>query len=246
MPEWRTIFTADPGEKIVVADYSQAELRILTELSHDEYFTNAYKNKIDMHKMTASKIYNKPIENVTDEERSICKTVNFGLTYGMGANALQRRLKTDSGIEISDEQAKETVAGFYTAYPGVAKYLEYIERQGLADLQVKTKAGRLMKFDPPADESEESMIRRLSKNLPIQGLCADIVKKALGNLFLELEPKGVKLLAVVHDEIVMSCPEELATEVKGILEVEMKKASEGYITTVPFYAEGKIADYWQH
>ncbi|MDD4804735.1 MAG: DNA polymerase [Candidatus Pacebacteria bacterium] len=246
LPEWRSIFTAPPGKKMVVADYSQAELRILTELSKDEFFIRAYQNGEDLHKLTASKIYHKELDDVTKTERQICKSVNFGLSYGMSATGLQRRLKTDSGIEISEDEAKSTVKGFFTAYPGVANYLNNIAQEGLINLQVRTKAGRLMLFDAPKDESEEGSIQRLSKNLPIQGLCADFVKVALGNVFLKLEGKGVLLCAIVHDEIVLESPEEIAEEVKAILEEEMGKAITRYITCIPAYAEGVISDHWEH
>lgn len=246
LPEWRTIFSAPSGKKIVVADYSQAELRILTELSRDEHFTKAYHEGTDMHQLTASKIFHTPIEEVQKRERSIAKTINFGIVYGLGASSLQRRLKTDSGIEISEDEAKSIISGYHAAYPGISNYLKRISEQGLRDLKVTTKAGRLMIFETPVDESEESMIGRLSCNLPIQGLCADIVKLALGDLFLLLEPLGVKLLAVVHDEIVLECNEEIAEKVAGILESTMNDAGRKYITTIPWYAEAVVSDHWQH
>lgn len=246
LPEWRTIFSATPGHKMVVADYSQAELRILTELSRDEHFIQAYKNDEDLHMLTASKIYHKELEDVSKKERSICKSVNFGLSYGMSASGLQRRLKTDSGIEISDDEAKATVKGFFEAYPGVANYLNNISVEGLRDLQVRTKAGRLMVFERPVDEAEEGSIQRLSKNLPVQGLCADFVKLALGNICPILEPMGVKLIAVVHDEICLEAPEEIAGEVKDILEREMVKAASKYITCIPVKADAVISSYWKH
>jgi DNA polymerase I-like protein with 3'-5' exonuclease and polymerase domains len=246
LPEWRSIFKAPKGKAMVVADYSQAELRILTQLSQDEFFINAYKNGEDLHKLTASKIYHVPIEDVTKTQRQICKSVNFGLSYGMAASGLQRRLKTDSGIEITDEEAKSTVKGFFSAYPGVATYLNNIAAEGLQNLQVRTKAGRLMKFDPPKDEAEEGSIQRLSKNLPIQGLCADITKAAIGDLFLKLGNTDVKLCAIVHDEILLEAPEEKAEEVAQVLEDTMNSAIQRYITCVPAYAEPTVADYWQH
>lgn len=246
LPEWRTIFTAPPGRTMVVADYSQAELRILTELSQDEHFIKAYKNGEDLHRLTASKIYHKPIEEVTDTERQICKSVNFGLSYGMAASGLQRRLKTDSGIEVTEDESKAIIKGFFTAYPGVANYLNNIAEQGLRDLQVRTKAGRLMLFEAPADEAEEGSIQRLSKNLPIQGLCADFVKVALGNLWVKLHDRDVKLCAIIHDELVLETREEEAEEIKMILEETMNEAVQQYVTCIPAYAEAKISSYWKH
>lgn len=246
LPEWRTIFSAPAGKKIVVADYSQAELRILTELSRDEHFTKAYHDGTDMHQLTASKIFHVPIEEVSKRDRSIAKTINFGIVYGLGASSLQRRLKTDSQIEISEEEAKSIISGYHSAYPGISRYLKEISVRGLRDLEVRTKAGRLMSFEEPKDESEESMIGRLSCNLPIQGLCADITKLAIGELFLKLEPRGVKFLAVVHDEIVLECDEGDAEEVAAILEDTMNSAGKRYIKTIPWYAEAEVADYWKH
>lgn len=246
LPEWRTIFSAPPGRKIVIADYSQAELRILTELSKDESFTKAYHEGTDMHQLTASKIFHVDIEAVQKRERSIAKTINFGIIYGLGANSLQRRLKTDSGIEISEDEAKSIISGYHKAYPGISNYLKNISEEGLDGMHVRTKAGRLMLFENPVDENEESMIKRLACNLPIQGLCADIVKVAIGNLVGQLEPRGVKLLAIVHDELVLECDEQDAEEVAKILEKTMNEAGERYITTIPWYAEAEVADYWKH
>ncbi|MDD4804701.1 MAG: DNA polymerase [Candidatus Pacebacteria bacterium] len=246
LKEWRTIFTAPPGRIMVDADYSQAELRILTQLSKDEVFTEAYKNKEDLHKLTASKIFHKPLADVTDLERQKCKSVNFGLSYGMSAIGLQKRLKTDSGIEISDDEAQDMIKNFFLAYPGIANYLNGIADQGLRDLQVRTEAGRLMKFEHPNDESEKGSIQRLSKNLPIQGLCADVVKLALGKLFLRLDGTNVKLCAIIHDEILLECDEEDADQVSQILEETMNEAIQKYITVIPAYSECKKSDHWEH
>jgi DNA polymerase I-like protein with 3'-5' exonuclease and polymerase domains len=246
LKEWRDIFTAPPGRLMVDADYSQAELRILTELSKDAVFIKAYTENEDMHRLTASKIFHKPLEEVTNLERQKCKAVNFGLSYGMASVGLQKRLKTDSGIDINEDEAKEMIRNFFEAYPGITNYLNDIADQGVRNLQVRTKAGRLMLFEHPHDESEKGSIQRLAKNLPIQGLCADIVKLALGDLFLKLDGSNVKLCAIVHDEILLECDEADAEQVAQILEETMNEAIQKYITVIPAYSECKISDHWYH
>lgn len=243
---WRSIFTVPDGKAMVVADYSQAELRILTELSKDENFINAYQNNLDMHTLTASKVFHVPFSEVSTEDRGKAKALNFGLVYGISGMGLQRNLKTQNGIEISDEEAENIIKEYYAAYPGIDRYLKTVGSEGLRDLKVRTMAGRLCKFEYPRDEAEQRSMVRLAKNLPIQGLCADMVKLALGNLVARLEPMGVKLCAVVHDEIVLETDIGKAEEVKAILEEEMNKAGTRYIKCIPFYAEGKISDHWEH
>lgn len=244
LPEWRTIFKATEGNKIITADYSQIELRILAQVSQDPEYIKAYNTEgADLHKLTASKIFNKPLNEVGKNDRSIAKTVNFGIAYGMWTFGLQKKLNS-AGIEITDNEAEGIIKGFYEAYPGVAKYLRDTSTQGLKNLEVKNRAGRLMKFEKPEDEKAQKSIKRESKNLPIQSLCADMVKIAMGNIFLILEPKGVKFINTVHDELVFECTEDQAEEVQNIVKTEMEKAGELFLTDLPCIADVKINDMW--
>jgi len=244
LPEWRTIFKAAEGNKIITADYSQIELRILGQVSQDPEFIKAYKNGVDLHTLTASKIFNKPLNEVGKNDRSIAKTVNFGIAYGMWTYGLQKKLNS-AGIEITENEAECIIKGFYEAYPGVAKYLRDTSVQGLKNLEVKNRAGRLMKFEKPEDEKAQKSIKRESKNLPIQSLCADMVKIAMGNIFLILEPKGVKFINTVHDELVFECTEDQAEEVKYIVKTEMEKAGALFLIDLPCIAEVTISDIWE-
>lgn len=244
LPAWRTIFKATAGNKIITADYSQIELRILAQVSQDKEYIQAYNEGEDLHRLTASKIFNKPLETVEKNDRNIAKTVNFGIAYGMWTFGLQKKLKT-AGIEVTENEAEEIIKGFYEAYPGVAKYLRDISTEGLKNLEVKNRAGRLMKFEKPEDEKAQKSIKRESKNLPIQSLCADMVKIAMGNLFLELEPKGVKFINTVHDELVFECTEAQAEEVKDIVETEMEKAGALFLIDLPCIAEVTVSDTWE-
>ena len=244
LPEWRTIFKAAAGNKIITADYSQIELRILAQVSQDDEYIRAYKENTDLHKLTASKIFKKPIDEVDIKDRNMAKTVNFGIVYGMGALGLQEKLKA-AGIEVTENEAKEIIKGYFEAYPGVAKYLRDISTQGLKNLEVRSISGRLMKFESPRNKKERSSIKRESKNLPIQSLCADMIKIAMNNIFLKLEPKGVKFINTVHDELVFECTEAQAEEVKDIVKEEMEKAGALFLTDVPCIAEVKISDTWE-
>jgi DNA polymerase I-like protein with 3'-5' exonuclease and polymerase domains len=244
LSEWRTIFKAAAGNKIITADYSQIELRILAQVSRDDEYIRAYKENTDLHKLTASKIFKKPIDEVDIKDRNMAKTVNFGIVYGMGALGLQEKLKA-AGIEVTENEAKEIIKGYFEAYPGVAKYLRDISAQGLKNRDVRSISGRLMKFESPKNKRERSGIKRESKNLPIQSLCADMIKIAMHNIFLKLEPKGVKFINTVHDELVFECTEAQAEEVKNIVKEEMEKAGTLFLTDVPCIAEVTISDTWE-
>jgi DNA polymerase I len=244
LPEWREIFKASPGNKIVTADYSQIELRILAQVSQDKEFIRAYNEEIDLHKLTASKIFKKPITEVDKKERNVAKTVNFGITYGMWTYGLKKKLKA-AGIEVTENEARTIINEFYKAYPGVTKYLRDISTKGLKDLELKNIAGRLIKFEKPEDDKAQGSIKRESKNLPIQSLCADIVKIAMANLFLILEPMGVKFVNTVHDELVFECTDAQAEEVKNIVRIEMEKAGALFLVDVPCIAEVTVSDYWK-
>ncbi|AKB75784.1 DNA polymerase I [Methanosarcina lacustris Z-7289] len=244
LPEWRTIFKAPAGNKIITADYSQIELRILAQVSQDQEYIKAYKEGADLHKLTASKIFQKPINEVEKKDRSIAKTVNFGIAYGMWTFGLQKKLKA-AGIEVTEKEAEGIIKGFYEAYPGVAKYLKHISTQGLRNLEVRNSAGRLMIFEKPEDDKARNSIKRESKNLPVQSLCADMLKTAMSNLFLRLEPMGVKFINTVHDELVFECTEALAEEVKEMVKIEMEKAGALFLTDLPSVAEVTVGDTWE-
>jgi len=244
MPEWRTIFKASSGNKIITADYSQNELRILAQVSQDKEFIRAYQAGEDLHMLTASKIFHKPVTEVDKKDRSVAKTVNFGIAYGMWTYGLQEKLKT-AGIEITEKEAEDIIKGFYKAYPGVDKYLRDISTKGLRDLELRNIAGRLIRFEKPRDDKAKKSIKRESKNLPIQSLGADMVKVSMANLFLILEPKDVKFINTVHDELVFECTEAQVEEVKAIIKAEMEKAGALFLTDIPCIVDVTVSDTWE-
>jgi DNA polymerase I-like protein with 3'-5' exonuclease and polymerase domains len=169
----------------------------------------------------------------------------------MGKRSLKEKLKLETGIDYTEDEVAKFIEDFKNLYPDVTNYLKTISQKGFNRLEVRTEAGRLFKFDKPSAESEEkynaqkSGIERECKNLPVQSLCADILKIAMGNLFLILEPRGVKLVNCVHDELVFECKTEETEEVAAIVKTEMEKAGELFLTDLPCIAEVTISDTWE-
>lgn len=242
-PVWRTLFRAGRGRKIVTADYSQIELRILGEVSGDSAFIEAYRNGQDLHKLTAAKVLGKQEDAVTKEERQIAKKVNFGTVYGQECIGLKKSLE-EEGIKITEREADTFIQGFYSSYPKVKEYIYSVQDIGLAQLELRNKAGRLYKFEKPRNNSERGEIKRKCRNLPIQGLCADMIKVAIGNLYRILEPMGVKFVNCVHDELVFECGEDQVEEVAKIVKQEMEAAGKRFMCQVPCIAEVTISDSW--
>jgi DNA polymerase I-like protein with 3'-5' exonuclease and polymerase domains len=249
--EWRTIFTAEKGNKLVAADYSQIELRIIGQLAQDKKYIHAYKEGLDLHRNTAAVMFKVPVEEVTKQQRGIAKSINFGLNYGMGKKSLTEKLRLETGIDYTEEEVGKLVDDFKSLYFEVTNYLKGVSEKGFSNLEVRTQAGRLFKFDSPSTENEEKYsaekgnIERESKNLPVQGLCADMLKIAMGNLFLILEPRGVKFVNCVHDELVFECKAEETEEIGEIIKAEMEKAGNLFLKDLPCIAEVTYADYWK-
>src|SRR5665647_1819996 len=221
--DWRKIFTAEPGNKLVAADYSQIELRIIGQLALDKKYIHAYNEGMDLHRNTAAVMFKVPVDQVTKQQRGIAKSINFGLNYGMGKRSLTEKLKLETGIDYSEDEVGRLVDDFKCLYPDVTTYLEKISEKGFNRLEIRTEAGRLFKFDKPSTETEEKYnaekgnIERECKNLPVQGLCADMLKIAMASLFLILEPREVKLVNCIHDELVFECKAEEAEEIGNCL-----------------------------
>jgi DNA polymerase-1 len=235
-----------PGNKIVSADYSQIELRIVGQLSGESAYIDAYTEGYDLHRRTASQMFNVPLEQVTDNQRYMAKAINFGLNYGLGALTLKENLKMNIGVDISEEEAQNMKATFQSMYPKVTKYLYDAGERSFQNGYVYTMAGRLCSSRDPGVETQDYTVKNRGKNLPIQGLCADMVKYAMGKLFLRLEPRGVKLINMVHDELVLECKAEEAEEVGNTLKEEMEIAGRMYLSVLPCVAEVTIDNYWRH
>ena len=235
--EFREVFVASPGYKLVICDWAQIELRLGAELINIPQMKKAFTEDIDLHTLTASLIYKKPIDAVTKDERQDGKTLNFALLYGMG----YRKYKTyaaQSGKIITLSEAKVAHTAFHAAYPRLKQWHQ--ERAALvADgwAYTRTACGRrrLLSYD------DATMM--CSANTLIQGSGADILKIAISNLNQHLN-EDVRLVACVHDELVLEVKQEQAEEYKTILETTMINAAETVLSTVPASADASVGDSW--
>jgi len=256
----RKCVIAEPGNKLLTADFSNIEVRVLADMSQDENLLSFFKKDGDLHNTTARLMFGL---DATDEElkgtkeihalelkpglayRSVAKTINFGLVYGMGVQGLADTL----GIPLED--ARDLFNKYFEAYPGVANWLETTSEQALIEGYSLTIAGRKRFYDLPSeprydrDTMEwEDFIRikqhynmlkgrytRQAKNAPVQGTSADITKYTLALLYKHL-PDYVKIVACVHDEVVLECPENKASIVSILLSNAMMKACKMYLKTV--------------
>lgn len=238
--EYRSCFVAENGNKLVIADYSQVELRILAELSQDSHFIKAFESGEDLHKATASNMFGVPIEQVTKEMRTQAKSINFGLAYGRGASSLASQIGT------SVETAKELIEKYFEVYSGIKDWLFNAGRLAVKYEQSRTLSNRLRKyvFDKN-NRSEVATIDRQGKNSPIQGTSADITKQALILISKSIKNTPIRLINTVHDEIILECPEEESEFAAQLLEKNMIDAARIYLKKVPIVVDVHISDYWK-
>jgi DNA polymerase I-like protein with 3'-5' exonuclease and polymerase domains len=241
--DFRSCFIAAPGYKLITCDYSQAELRILAQLSEDPAFVEAFQSGGDLHQLTASQMYQVPPDQVTKKQRGAAKVINFGLAYGRGPAALGVQL------EVSTEDAKGLIDQYFKAYSGIQRWLDRAGREAVRKGYSATMLGR-KRYYPPLDRDDiefnkkRSGIERQGKNSPIQGSNADMTKFALIGINEALQDYDARIVNTVHDEIVVEAREDQAEVVCKIVEQEMVKAGERIVTLVPIVADAKIADYW--
>jgi DNA polymerase I-like protein with 3'-5' exonuclease and polymerase domains len=277
---WREIFIAEEGNVIVTADYSQIELRIVGQAARDKKYIEAYNTPgVDLHRRTAASLFNVPEDQVTKAQRSVAKSVNFGLNYGMWSSGLVKKLKADANIEATREEAVVYAENFQKMYPEITAYLDKSKKEGLRNNCVRTMAGRLIRFECIESSLEASIsktkeaykkkhngesmsildeqrlrvelkrgikgsIGRQSKNYPIQGFCADLVKIAMARIYKILEPMGVKFIATVHDELVFECKKEQAAFIIETIRREMIAAGAPWFIDIPCDAEVFSDEYW--
>lgn len=243
---WRDVFCSEEGHKLIVSDYSQIEPRIMAQVSGDHKMIAAYKEGKDLYILNASAIFGIPYNQISKDskEREIAKQITLGLCYGLGVPGLVKKLKTDSNIDISVKEAKQYINKFKKSYPIVSNFLYRVGNGAVKKLMVRNACGRIRKF-LPAKKGEEWKIVNQAKNAVIQSLSADITKIAMGNLFLKLEPMGVRFCNTVHDEIVVEAPDKIAEEVKTIVQDEMIKAAKIFLIHVPCKADPYVGDRWK-
>ena len=237
--EYRCCFRAPDGKKLVIADYSQIELRILADFSGDQNFIRAFISGADFHTITASQVFGVKPEDVSAEQRSFAKRLNFGIVYGVGAS----RFAMMTGL--SQTEAENTMRRYFGTYSALDSYLRESGRRVIADRNARTASGRLMRlrFDE-TDRGQIAAAKRNGVNMPIQGTSADILKRALRLLHDDIRGTSGRLVNIVHDEIVIECDAAEAESTAEKLENAMRRAGEDHVKKVPVKVDVHVADEW--
>ncbi|MEM7589679.1 MAG: DNA polymerase I [Myxococcota bacterium] len=234
----RRAFVADAGDLLIGLDYSQIELRILAHLSQDPVLMSSFEKEEDVHQRTASEIFGVAMQAVDSKQRSIAKTINFGLMYGMGAFRLSREL------QISLTEAKQTIERYYERYKGVARWQQEVIEQAKQTKEVRTLWGRLRQLPHIASANRvlASRFERFAINTPVQGTQADIIKQAMLNADMALRafPRA-RMLLQVHDELVLQAPQAQAQQVCDAIQTAMTQAAK---LRVPLVVNTAIGRCW--
>jgi DNA polymerase I len=235
-PEYRECIRAPEGRKLVIADYSQIELRILADWSQDAALLKAFQSGEDLHRVTASQMFGVPLDHVTKSQRTAAKSLNFGLLYGMGAQGLAFR------IDVSPLEAEKLIRKYFAAYQGVERWLREAGERAVHDRQTRTRSGRLVHFDfDERDRGQTGGIIRLGKNVPIQGTSADITKLAMIMLDDALADVDACIVNTVHDELVVESDAEVSEDVCSRVEHAMEAAGREYIKSIPVVVDASVA-----
>lgn len=218
----RKAFIAGEDMTLVSADYSQIELRIMASLSGDKEMIEAFNEGKDIHKITAARVFDVPIEDVNPALRSRAKAVNFGIIYGMSGFGLSE------DIHVSRYEAEKYIKDYFTKHPAVKTYLDDQIEKGKKDKMVKTLYGRIRQIPGFGSRKyiEREQAKRLAMNTPIQGTAADIIKFAMNGVYKALKKKNLKsrLILQIHDELIIETYKDELDEVKKILKDKMESA----------------------
>ncbi|NWL19740.1 DNA polymerase I [Pseudomonas umsongensis] len=235
----RQAFVAPAGYKLLAADYSQIELRIMAHLSRDEGLMNAFRNNLDVHTATAAEVFKVELDQVTSDQRRSAKAINFGLIYGMGA----QKLGKDIGVDT--KTAKAYIDTYFARYPGVREYMDRTRAQAADQGYVETFFGRRL-YLPEINSNkpqERAAAERTAINAPMQGTAADIIKKAMVAVDEWLTSSGLdaKVILQVHDELVLEVREDLVDQVSNEIRLHMSGAAK---LDVPLLVEVGVGNNW--
>jgi len=250
--DFRSCFLAKSGYVLITADFSQQELRILADMSQDPTFRKAYVeldeegNALDVHRYTASVIFEVPYGEVTPKQRKQAKVLNFFLVYGGGAYTLSENLK------VTEEEAQGIINDYFRRYSKIKRFLDNCANSAVYKGYAETISGRkrfltLPSPDDPFFKKARGAVKRQGKNTPIQGSGADVTKMALAFLYERLKREGfdATILMVVHDEFVVEVREDQAEAVARIVEEEMIRAFNHFFKTIPMLVDANIGPTWE-
>jgi len=236
----REAFVAPAGMKIISADYSQIELRVMAHISGDEGLLRAFREGRDVHRATASEVFGVDIDQVSAQQRRMAKVINFGLIYGMSAWGLRQNLGVEKGV------AEHYIEQYFARYPKVKRYMEDIRSQARTHGYVQTAFGRRLWLPDIASSRipVQKAAERAAINAPMQGTAADLIKKAMVAVQRWLLETGAKsrLILQVHDELILEVPEGEVEQVREALPRLMSEVAE---LKVPLVAEVGVADNWE-
>ncbi len=237
----RKAFVASPGHKLITADYSQIELRILAHLSKDTALVDAFNAGEDIHRTVAAEVYNVAVEDVTGEQRSNAKMVNFGIVYGITAFGLARRL----GGKISNEEAAKIISDYKTRFKGIDAFLDRCVQEATDHGFVETMLHRRRAIPQIASRNprERMLGERVAINSVVQGSAADLIKIAMVNIYRKLPEAcpGTRMLLQIHDELVFESPD---AEVDAAFEFVVREMESAMSLRVPLKVGAEIADNW--
>ena len=235
----RRAFVAEPGHRILAADYSQIELRIMAHLSGDERLLAAFASGQDIHRATAAEVMGLTPEEVTADQRRSAKAINFGLIYGMSAFGLARQLGIERGA------AQEYVDLYFTRYPGVRAFMDRIRAQARSDKYVETLFGRRLYLTDidHSNQGRRAGAERTAINAPMQGTAADIIKRAMIAVdhWIEDERPPVRMIMQVHDELVFEVAENELEAAAGPIRAHMESAA---ALAVPLVVDVGTGENW--
>lgn len=241
-PEGRRIrqaFIASRGNKLLAADYSQIELRIMADLAQDKGLLDAFKHNLDVHKATAAEVFGVSLEKVTTDQRRKAKAINFGLIYGMSAFGLAKQIGVDR------KEAQEYINKYFTKYPGVLAYMERTREFAANNGYVETIFKRRLYL--PDIKSSNANIRRGAErtaiNAPMQGTAADIIKRAMIDVdaWLQHDQTDAKVILQVHDELVLEVKEQQVEHVSNNIKILMAGAAS---LSVPLVVDVGVGNNW--
>jgi len=236
----RKAFVADKGCKIISADYSQIELRILAHIADIGALKTAFRDGIDIHALTASQVFNTPVEGMDPMVRRAAKAINFGIIYGMSAFGLAAQLG------IPQREAQSYITAYFERYPGIRDYMDSTKKQVKEQGFVTTLFGRRVHFPNinSKNPAERAFLERAAINAPIQGSAADIIKRAMAKLPAAIAAEGLsaKMLLQVHDELVFEAKD---AEVDGLITVAKRVMQDAASLDVPLVVEAGVGLNWE-
>ncbi|MEM7676016.1 MAG: DNA polymerase, partial [Myxococcota bacterium] len=237
--ELRKVFRAAEGYQLVSVDYSQVELRVLAHFCEDEVLMSAFRDGADVHTRTAAALFQVASDDVTREQRTQAKAVNFGVLYGMGVARLMRDLK------ISKKVASGFLKDYFERQPGVRAYIDETTEQARQSQEVRTILGRrrVLKDINSKNRGVRKAAERMAVNTPIQGSAADLIKLAMIRVWgvLQEDHPKARLLLQVHDELLVEAPEDEAQDVASLVQQQMQNI---FPLKVPLDAAAHIGSSW--